>query len=540
MVRAFEDIIAESFGEPYEFYVNITDNLGLDPNTCNLYYNTNNSVWYTEVTLNLKSYPNRYYCTLPAQPANTIIYYHFNATDLAGSRNSNSEPKGVDFEFNVSRTKPKAAFEISQLQAYTYDSLVFSSTSQPEQLIEKYIWDFGDGSAFGEHQNETHMYVEPNIYTVRLKVIDRNGLWDEVSMILEIINSPPVAEINTEAIFVNTIPRRVDADNVIIGDVFEDDVIEIDCSKSVDKGGFIKKRMWDFGDGNEYSELIDDLDANGQFDPIIDNVIPVSKMPVRDQEERLNSSLDGKISYKYYYAGNYTIRFTVTDNDDTVSAVQTLSVMVKNQEPKPEPKYKVNGLLVFFIANDSNPIDTTSDYLLLNYTWDFGDSEIDHSPTPNHTYSKRDKYKVKLTVIDDDGSSASKTFYVDLSESNNGMFLVLGLGTALALILGIVILLFVVIRKNRAKRITSTPEQLGDSEPGSRAFQPFQLHSSERLIPRSVSPLEAAKLRRPQPPKSSRAWMGINPPSGGEQEVPMEHGDGCVKVKDILTKIQQK
>ena len=202
-----EDIIAESFGEPYEFYVNITDNLGLDPNTCNLYYNTNNSVWYTEVTLNLKSYPNRYYCTLPAQPANTIIYYHFNATDLAGSRNSNSEPKGVDFEFNVSRTKPKAAFEISQLQAYTYDSLVFSSTSQPEQLIEKYIWDFGDGSAFGEHQNETHMYVEPNIYTVRLKVIDRNGLWDEVSMILEIINSPPVAEINTEAIFVNTIPR---------------------------------------------------------------------------------------------------------------------------------------------------------------------------------------------------------------------------------------------------------------------------------------------------------------------------------------------
>ena len=58
----------------------------------------------------------------------------------------------------------------------------------PKELIETYIWNFGDGIV-GENQDTvTHEYQEAKVYKVTLRVIDTNGLWSEVSTTINILN----------------------------------------------------------------------------------------------------------------------------------------------------------------------------------------------------------------------------------------------------------------------------------------------------------------------------------------------------------------
>jgi len=281
------DVFAEAYGEPYQFYVNITDNFGLNPNSLFFNYNMNNSDWYTSLPLSSASMQNRYFAVLPHQPANTIIYYYFAASDNAKVTNTARLPSKGVFNFNVSRTKPKAEFQLSKYQFQTYEDVVFISTSKPEDLIETYIWDFGDGSTFGTQVNETHQYTVANTYEITLKVIDINGLSDIYTKKILILNSPPVILVNTDNILVNFEPRQVNLNKNLTGIVYEDDRIEIDCSGSFDKDGYITKRTWDFGDGNVYTEI---------YNVNEDRIIPVTMIPQAVLEEQLNSSFDGKLS----------------------------------------------------------------------------------------------------------------------------------------------------------------------------------------------------------------------------------------------------
>jgi LPXTG-motif cell wall-anchored protein len=49
-----------------------------------------------------------------------------------------------------------------------------SRTSDPDGKIVEWHWDFGDGTTSSE-QNPVHIYTEPGVYTVRLKVYDDSG-----------------------------------------------------------------------------------------------------------------------------------------------------------------------------------------------------------------------------------------------------------------------------------------------------------------------------------------------------------------------------
>jgi PKD repeat protein len=450
------DIIAEASGEPYEFYVNISDNLGINPDSLYFCYNLNNSEEFTMVPLMQTDKSDRYYCYVPNQPANTNIFYFFNATDLSTRTNEQREPTSGTFRFNVSRTKPKAEIDLEDYQWNTYETITFTSTSQPEDAIQSYLWDFGDGSTIGTTKEVTHKYTDPGVYTVTLKVIDANGLSDTEVVTLVIINSPPIANINYDAIYVNSELREVDTTNNLLGIVYEDDIIEIDCSESIDEDGYVFKWIWNFGDGNEYTEIHNDINQDGIFDPLVDKVIPVTQMPVIDQEERLNSSANGKISYRYIFEGEYTIEFKVTDNDDSGSNIETLHISISNRLPIPEPGFNIQGMSVEFYAHSEgiSHIDTPSDNGSLNYTWDFGDGVKDYSPNPTHTFSKRDKYEVTLVVIDDDGATVEETIVVNLKQSDNYFTLVIGIGS----LAGVIIVLIIVFLIFRKKRLSKGPE----------------------------------------------------------------------------------
>ena len=54
-------------------------------------------------------------------------------------------------------------------------------------------------------------------------------------------------------------------------------------------------------------------------------------------EAKLNSTFDGRLSYKYTHEGTYTIKFMVTDNDEAISDTQIIHVKIENCPPMPEP-----------------------------------------------------------------------------------------------------------------------------------------------------------------------------------------------------------
>jgi PKD repeat protein len=454
----------------------------------------------------MDTYPERFQYTISKQPKDTIIYYYFSASDQAAKNNSARSPSDGVFEFNVSRVKPIATFNASKLQSYTYDPIIFTSTSKPEETIVTYTWDFGDGTepVKTQEQSIAHEFIESNSYTVTLTVTDENGLWDTKSVRISILNSPPKADINTEPILVNDREYFLDDQLYIDGIVYEDDEIVIDCTSSDDLDGYIQTWTWQFGDGNKYTELCTDWNGDGRFDIADDKVIVQTEMSPTEQRERLNSTQDGKIIYKFPQAGDFRIRFSAIDNEGSVSEVQYFNVYVENKEPEPDPWHlKIDGLKVAFTPNRSgtSELDSPSDLQTLNYTWDFGDGGVSYLAYPNHNYSKEDTYQVILTVRDDDGSQSTASFELKLDESLDGematewMLGIIGLISVIVIILMIIIYVF-----NRSDReiksaeIVKGPAELKREEQR-MALQNRNMNASR--IPTGLRQMETHRSTRP-------------------------------------------
>jgi PKD repeat protein len=527
-------------GEPYTFFVNISDNLGLEPESLLFNFNTDNGGNYTSVPLSLDTYPNRYKCTLPKQSAGTIIYYYFSASDMAKGKNSARSPDPENFEFNVSRVRPKASFVMYPDKALTFEQIEFTSTSVPEELLVSYSWDFGDGTPLLGGKIVTHEYTKSDVYTITLRVTDENGLWSEAQKKIIIENSPPIAVIKKDPILVNSEDRFVDDDNYIIGIIYEDDIITLDCTGSIDKDGYIRTWTWQLGDGNKYSEICTDWNGDGRFDFDKDRVVPQTEMSPSEQNLTLNTTKRGQITYLFTHEGNYTIRFSAIDNEETVSIVQILRVVVKNKLPVPRPGYtKIDGLSVMFTANatDSGAIDTQSDIDLLNYTWNFGEGSISYEQNPNHIFPEREKYEITLTVIDDDGGLVVESFELDLSEKEEQSdffnLFIFGIG-----LISLIILLIIVFLIMRYRNKTEQPDE-GIESDKERGKAKLTADYDQRLGRKKPPPSITGKGDRPFGIKD-RSKPGIGKKTQRPFSVQSgDENDGAIKVSDLMGKIQR-
>ena len=99
--------------------------------------------------------------------------------------------------------------------------------------IVRYLWDFGDNTAFVEGATPTHSYTDVGEYTVTLAVTDNDGLTGAAADTVTIgAGLPPVAN----------------AGGPYAGNVGT--AIQFDASASNDPDGNIVAYNWDFGDGN--------------------------------------------------------------------------------------------------------------------------------------------------------------------------------------------------------------------------------------------------------------------------------------------------
>ena len=268
---------------------------------------------------------------------------------------------------------PTATLAISDGTVRVGETVTFdaSQSSDPDGAIVSYAWDFdGDGTTDAIGETVTHSYDEPGQYEVVLRVTDadENTATDTGAITVEATNESPTATFSSS-------PDTPETGTTVT----------FDASQSSDPDGAITTYEWDFdGDGT--------TDATGEA-----------------------------VTHSYGESGDYTVELTVFDGDgasDTVTEIVT----VATSEQAPTANLSVSsmspttGEAVTFDATESSDPDGS----IVSYEWDFdGDGTVEETGgTVTHTFEESGTYQVRLTVIDDDGLSATASERVSVEQDN--------------------------------------------------------------------------------------------------------------------------
>ena len=245
-------------------------------------------------------------------------------------------------QITVANVFPIANFSYEPKNPTTQDIIYFNSTSYDlDGFIVNYTWDFGDGNVSYE-KNTTHKYADDGTYNVTLTIIDDDGAQDNISKVITVINTPPIAN------FTWYPENPTDLEIVYFTDL------------SYDSDGSIVNWTWDFGDEN--------------------------------------ISYEQNPQHQYADNGIYSIILTITD-DDNASVTITKNITILNELPHANFSYSENYLMIYF-----NSTSYDLDGFIVNYTWNFGDGSIAYEQNPVHKYASSGNYTVILIVRDDDGA----------------------------------------------------------------------------------------------------------------------------------------
>ncbi|MFP3953928.1 MAG: PKD domain-containing protein [Candidatus Acetothermia bacterium] len=267
---------------------------------------------------------------------------------LLGCSPFNQPPQPL---FTASPASGEAPLEVS------FDA---SSSSDPDNRIIGYNWDFGDGVT-GSGETTTHTYDSSGDYTAELEVVDEGEGAESTTRTIEVSPAPP------SAIFTANPTSGEEPLNV-----------SFDASESYDPDGTIKSYHWDFNDGSTASAL--------------------------------------RVSHTFLNSGSYVVELIVTDNDGkTDSMKKTINVSsFSNQSPTAgftaQPTIGKPPLYVSFDASESYDPDG----YVKNYEWDYDDGSTDYGVSPGHTFTAAGRYTVELTVTDNYGKEDTASASIDV------------------------------------------------------------------------------------------------------------------------------
>ena len=227
-----------------------------------------------------------------------------------------------------------------------------SRSIDSDGTIIRYVWDMGDGHT-AEGRVAEHRYTTPGQYTVRLTLTDDAGV-DNSTAQLEarvFINSAPEAAIQTKTV------------------VAADEPVDFDGRESMDADGELIDYAWQFGDGSS---------GNGSL-----------------------------VQHAYTNPGTYPVSFIVRDNSGCLNDTAGTQIYVRVNAPpvaKAGDDQKIDSGTVILNAGES--FDSDDD--IIDYFWNFGDTQSTHGKQVNHTYALPGTYTVVLTVTDNSGTSSAR------------------------------------------------------------------------------------------------------------------------------------
>ena len=210
------------------------------------------------------------------------------------ARDNDGAESVVTKTVNIKGSSPNANFTFTPGKVTVLVEMQFvDHSSDPDGNIVSWHWDFGDGTTSTE-RNPTHRYRRKGTFTVKLTVMDDDGLTDTKEAKIEVVNVPP------EASFAFS-PKEP----------YAGQEISFDASGSEDPDGKIVGYAWDFGDG-ETAEGIE-------------------------------------VKHAFPEPGIYTVTLTVTD-DDGAKGVATGEVEV-HPVPERPPEFEELWALVVGISD---------------------------------------------------------------------------------------------------------------------------------------------------------------------------------------------
>ncbi|MEH7072975.1 PKD domain-containing protein, partial [Neobacillus drentensis] len=243
-------------------------------------------------------------------------------------------------------------FKVKTSQVSTPTVTFANQSTDPENDIVSWEWNFGDNTPVSTEKNPTHVYAEPGTYTISLKATDEAGNTSSYSLD-QIVQSADFA-------FLPKTPKEGEYVNFY------------NTSVGFDEGNIVSS-TWKFGDGSSpftttagtydhiyrdnetYTITLETVDKNGKKQQVTKTITPVNVAPTVD-----------------------------VGRDITVRSEQKLTFSANIYDPGADAK---------------------------TCRWDFGDGTTSDICTTSHTYPSLEKdapdkvYTATLTVTDDDGGS---------------------------------------------------------------------------------------------------------------------------------------
>ena len=345
---------------------------------------------------------------------------------------SRSTSDSLQVRVNAAPVADAGADQVVTASEVRFDA---SGSSDADDRIASYHWDFGDGTT-GEGPTPVHVYERTGLYEVRLTVTDASGtrLNSASDTMMVRVNTPPIA----------------DAGPDLVGSPGEELVFQ--GNRSVDPDGDIASWEWDFKDGSTGSgeivahtfetpgryfvrlKVTDDT-GHGKAIDYDEAEVFINASPVADAGDDIrvapgqvfvldasrSSDTDGTVTdFRWdvagieepFYAqtvelsltepGSYTALLTVSDDSGTDNSLAEDDVTIRvNHAPVAEAGddvFTADSLVVF---NAGASVDADGDGL--TYIWDFGDGQTATGAEVAHTFAAGGTYPVVLTVSDGTG-----------------------------------------------------------------------------------------------------------------------------------------
>lgn len=293
---------------------------------------------------------------------------------------------------------PVASFKVDRSSIYLGDEIILTSDSKDEDgEIVSYTWDMeDDGFSDNKPQTEptlTYKYSEihPQGVEIRLKVEDDAGATavteKGVVVYVEANSEPPVAAFLTD---IDGLSVKFTNNSTI------------DTENGAEFGGI----YWDF-------DTSFDEDGDGKSD---------------NDSESLNEE---NPTYTYEKLGSYGVKMTIVDTTGQSDIVEQDVNVIDTIDPVAGFTFDVEDNVVEF--TNTSTTDTANDVDLRSYSWDFdtatdsdGDTIKDNdtdaaTKNPTYTYTEYGAYKVKLSITDTYGKTASVTKDVELESPEEAL-----------------------------------------------------------------------------------------------------------------------
>ncbi len=343
----------------------------------------------------------------------------------------------------VGNSAPVAIARANLTTVLTFEDVELNATSSydPDSNLATYGWDFGDGAS-AEGPVASHNWSDDGSYTVTLVVTDTAGVAGSATTTVAVLNRPPIAVFeDLEALTNGTV--------TFFGTL---------CG---DPDGYIAEWRWDCGGGRVYTTADattswdrpgtyevtltvkddDGATASALFNVTVKNRAPRAVATASPSEVTRSSPVsfngsqssdaDGSVvnwswafgdgaraygvtvEHTYVSYGTYLVILTVSDDGGAVDSTSVL-VTVRNQAPTAAINATSTSALTGVELSFDGSESTDPENQISEHIWSFGDGGSATGATAKHSYADDGWYVVRLTVVDQDGASASTELMVTI------------------------------------------------------------------------------------------------------------------------------